>query len=86
MMDPKLKVEILEKILTLVTASLGFVAALAWNDAIQKLFSEIFGQASSLWAMFLYALLITVVVVLVTLKITRLVNTTKERVDKESKN
>jgi len=84
-MDPKLKLEVLEKTTILVTASLGLVAALAWNEAIQSLFKQIFGQASSLWAMFLYAIAITIVVVFLTLKLTQLAGRAKEKLDKDNK-
>ena len=39
------------------------VAALAWNDAIQSLFQMIFGPSSTLAAKFLYAGLVTVIIV-----------------------
>ncbi|CAN5906742.1 hypothetical protein BH23ACT11_BH23ACT11_00500 [soil metagenome] len=35
--------EVLDKILQLMTAAFGLVAALAWNEAIQGLFTAIFG-------------------------------------------
>lgn len=65
-MDKNLKLEIFEKMSDLITAGLGLVAALAWNEAIQKLFKAIFGEQSSLAAMFSYAVLITVIIVLIT--------------------
>ena len=37
--------EVLEKTLQLATAAFGLVAALAWNDAIQTLFTRLFGEA-----------------------------------------
>ncbi len=63
--------EVLEKIIQLMTAAFGLVAALAWNDAIQSLFTTIFGEAGDLAAKFAYAILITVVVVLVTIRLGR---------------
>lgn len=62
-MNKDLKLEILEKMSTLVTAGFGLVAALAWNEAIKKLFETIFGKQSGLIAMFGYAIIITVIVV-----------------------
>ena len=85
MMDPKLKAEILDKTTTLVTASLGLVAALAWNEAIQKIFKDVFGQASSIWAMLGYAIIVTVIVVLLTLKLTQLANKAKSKIDPNNK-
>ncbi len=58
-----LRLQVLNKTFELLTTALSLVAALAWNDAIQSLFSKIFGNASSIWAKFAYALLITVIIV-----------------------
>jgi len=60
-----------ERAMTLITAALSLVAALAWNDAIQSLFKTLFGNSSSLYAKFFYALVTTVVSVLL---IARLAN------------
>lgn len=56
----------------LVSGGLGLVAALAWNDAISSLFNQLFGtQRGGLWAKFLYAVLVTVIVVFVTVRLLR---------------
>lgn len=53
-------------------AGFGLVAGLAWNDAIQALFKELFPlDKNSLIAKFLYAFIITVVVVIVSLQINK---------------
>lgn len=77
-MKKDLKLEILEKMSTLVTAGFGLVAALAWNNAIKALFEAVFGTQSNIIAMFVYAAVVTVIVVLVTVKLGRLVNRAKE--------
>ncbi|MFZ5390799.1 MAG: DUF5654 family protein [Patescibacteria group bacterium] len=79
MSEKSLRLEILEKVSQLATAGFGLVAALAWNDAIQSLFKEIFGTQSALWAKFAYALLITILVVVVTYKLSNLINKLKEQ-------
>lgn len=66
-----LKRELAERVSTLATAGFGLVAALAWNDAIQALFQRLFGSASGIVAKFLYAAVITVVVVFVTRHLAR---------------
>ncbi|MEJ7843702.1 MAG: DUF5654 family protein [Rubrobacter sp.] len=64
--------EVLEKFSTLITTALGLVAALAWNTAIQTLFTEIFGQAGGkLAGQFFYAILVTVVVIFATIYVGR---------------
>jgi hypothetical protein len=64
--------EVLEKFSQLVTTALGLVAALAWNTAIQNLFDRIFGKAgAALAGQFLYATLITLVVIFATIAVSR---------------
>ena len=42
----------------MITAALGLVAALAWNTAIQNLFTRIFGEkGAALVGRFVYALI-----------------------------
>jgi len=66
----KLPRAVLEKAVTFMLAGFGFVAALAWNDAVQSLFNEFFGTArGSLIAKFGYALLITAIITIVSLRI-----------------
>lgn len=55
----------LQTMITLASASLGLVAALAWNDAIKATFKKILGEADSLPALYIYALLATIFSVIV---------------------
>jgi hypothetical protein len=80
-MDKKLRLEILEKMTTLIAAGLGLVAALAWNDAIKGLFSIIFGKSSNVAVMFLYAIIVTAIVVVATIKLSRATNKLKEELE-----
>lgn len=72
-----LRLEIFQKMSELATAAFGLVAALAWNDAIQAAFKLLFGSASELWAKFVYAILVTALVVLITLKLGNILNKIK---------
>ena len=64
--------EALKTMVTLATTAFGLVAALAWNGAITGLFNEIFGQRSNLISLFVYAVIVTVMAVLVTSKLGKL--------------
>jgi hypothetical protein len=64
--------EVLDKLVELVTAAFGLVAALAWNTAIQALFAAVFPEAGDLVAKFFYAIVVTVIVVIVTIRLGRL--------------
>jgi hypothetical protein len=55
----------LQTMITLSSASLGLVAALAWNDAIKGTFKKILGDPDSLPALYTYATLATVVAIVV---------------------
>jgi hypothetical protein len=66
-----LEQKVIDKILTLVMSALGFVAALAWNDAIQTTFQVIFGEQNKIWAKFIYAIILTTIVVLVSIQLER---------------
>lgn len=64
----------------LAVTSLGLVAALAWNAAIQKLFEVVFpNKANSLIAMFTYAAFITIIIVFITYYFTKLA----DKIEKE---
>ncbi len=73
----QLRNEAIEKITTLITSALGLVAALAWNQAILTLFSQIFGTQSDLVAMFAYAVAVTVLAVVVIIYLTRVMTRLK---------
>ena len=73
--------EVLDKVIQLMMAAFGLVAALAWNETIQELFTAIFGEAGGIYAKFFYAILVTVVVVFVTIRLGRL----SDRIKKDEK-
>ena len=65
----ELKKEVSNKLTALITAAFGLVAALALNDTIKTLFVTLFGTADNLWAMLVYALVVTLIAVFVTIKL-----------------
>lgn len=73
-----MKKEVIEKIAALVTAAFGLVAALAWNSAIQAIFTSVFGEASNITAMLSYAVIVTVIAVIVTVYIGRVSEKSKD--------
>ena len=73
-----MKGEVLDKIAALITAAFGLVAALAWNGAIRAIFEAVFGSADNIVAMLIYAVVITIIAVLVTIWIARSVKRAKE--------
>jgi amino acid permease len=55
----------LQTMISLASAAFGVVAALAWNSAITALVKQIFGTGGQIVSLFLYAILITIVAVIV---------------------
>jgi hypothetical protein len=71
-MEVTVTAEVLDRFAELITVALGLVAALAWNTAIQNLFTMIFGEAgSALIGQFVYAVIITLVVIFATIAVSR---------------
>jgi uncharacterized BrkB/YihY/UPF0761 family membrane protein len=63
---------IIQSCIALASAALGLVAALAWNDAIKALMKEIWGENEGLTALFTYAILATLIAVVVVLGLAKM--------------
>jgi uncharacterized membrane protein YuzA (DUF378 family) len=68
----KLKRKVTAQIVALLTGALGLIAALAWNEAVKALFEKIFGDANGIAAKFAYAIIVTIVVVWITMRLAKL--------------
>lgn len=75
------KGEVLDKLSTLVNSAFGFVAALAWNDAVKALFNYSFGTTEKLTVMFAYAFFVTVLAVLFSIWIGKTAARAKEFIE-----
>jgi hypothetical protein len=67
--------ELADQMVTLATSGFGLVAALAWNETIQEVVKEFIEPripGSGLLSRFIYAVLITILAVLVTYQLSRL--------------
>jgi hypothetical protein len=72
-----MKTQVVEKLAALITAAFGLVAALAWNGAIQEIFRKVYGEVSTLTAMIIYAVVVTIIAVIATIWIGRISEKTK---------
>lgn len=70
-MSKKYAQMILQSLITLASASLGLVAALAWNEAIKATIKKIFETDDNLAGLYTYAVLATMVAVVVVLVLSR---------------
>ncbi len=75
--DQKLHLEVARQMVTLSTAGFGFVAALAWNNLIQEFTNTYIKKwlpgSGQIVSLFLYAIIVTVLAVFVTLQLSKLV-------------
>lgn len=62
----------LQTMIALASAAFGVVAALAWNSAITALVKQIFGTGGQIVSLFIYAILITIVAVIVMVNLAKL--------------
>lgn len=62
---------IVQSMITLASAALGLVCALAWNEAIKTAMKSILGEDDSLAGLFTYAIIATVVAVVVLIILAR---------------
>lgn len=76
----KIGLQVKEKTTGYVLAALGFVVALAWNDAIKTFIDYLFPlDKNSIWAKFIYALIVTTIIVVATILLTK--KTEKEKIE-----
>lgn len=61
----------LQTMITLASASLGLVAALAWNEAIKTAIKTYFGTDENLAGLFTYAIIATIVAIVVVMLLGR---------------
>lgn len=80
-------VAVIDKMNTLFTSGMGLVAALAWNEAVKGLFDQVFKDQNkgSVWAKFGYAFVVTIIIVLVTYRLTKLLEKVKKHEKDEKK-
>jgi hypothetical protein len=64
--------------ISLASAAFGVVAALAWNSAITALVKEIFGTGGQIISLFIYAIIITIIAVIVMVNLGKVAERTAE--------
>jgi hypothetical protein len=69
----EMKGQVMETIATLITTAFGLIAALAWNEAIKALIIQFLGTGNGLTGLFTYAILITIIAIIATILIARVI-------------
>jgi hypothetical protein len=59
--------EIKKQTIGYIVGAFGFIAALAWNDAIKALIDRIYESGDGLVGQVLYAVIVTLIVVIITM-------------------
>lgn len=81
--DQKFHVELAKQMLTLATAAFGLVAALAWNQFIQEFVNTYvkrwFDSGGKLLSMGIYAVIVTILAVIVTWQLSKLVKRIEDK-------
>lgn len=79
----RLHVEVVKQMVTLSTSGFGLVAALAWNNLIQELINNYIKKwlpgNSGIISLLIYALVVTILAVFITLQLARLSQRLQEK-------
>lgn len=70
--------EFRERTITLILGGFGLVAALAWNEAIKSLFETFLKTSNQLIGKFIYAFIVTVIVVFVSMRLKKAIEVKEE--------
>ena len=80
--EKPLKIEVLDRISTLVAAAFAFVAAFAWNESFKLLFDRLVSDDAEIIVYFAYSIIITIIAVLVIIMIVKATSKAKSRLEK----
>ncbi len=69
----KFRISFIEKITILIISAFGLIAALAWDEAFKELFLSIFQNLNALQEKFLYASIITVLAVTISIVLSKVI-------------
>ena len=78
--------EVKKRLTTYIGAGLGLVAGLAWNDAIRSLIESLFPKSeNTILAKFIYALVLTITIVIIIVYLERIIARNREASPPEKK-
>lgn len=82
-MADSIKIEMVKTLATLMTTAFAFVAGLAWNGAIQAVINEFLQANSATTGLVIYAVIVTIIAVIVTIFLGRTLGKLGIEMDKE---
>jgi len=69
----KFRASFVEKMIILLISAFGLIAALAWDEALKELFNSLFYNLTLLQGKFLYAIVITILAVIISIVLSKLI-------------
>jgi len=66
-----IRVEVLDKLSTLIAAAFGFIAAFAWNETFKAIIHNVVGEDPTIIILIVYSVIITIVAVLLIIGVAR---------------
>jgi len=66
-MEDKVHIQIIKTVSTLITTAFALIAGLAWNEAIKAVITEFLHADNAVIGLIIYALIVTIIAVVVTL-------------------
>ena len=84
-MQTDTKLQFVTTFSALITAAFGLVAALAWNDAIQTAVKMFFTSDNEIWGKLIYAVLVTILAVVMVIMISRSAKKLSDQIKAEKK-
>jgi len=84
-MNTETKLQFVTTFSALITAAFGLVAALAWNTAIQSAVGTFFKSDNAVWGQLIYAILVTLLAVIMVIFITRTAKKLSDQIKDEEK-
>lgn len=84
-MDKETKLQFVTTFSALITAAFGLVAALAWNEAIKTAVGMVFSSDNNVWGLLVYAILVTILAVIMVILIARQVKKITDQINAEKK-
>jgi len=84
-MNTETKLQFVTTFSALITAAFGLVAALAWNETIKAAVAMFFDTDGEIWGLLIYAVLVTILAVIMVLIISRSAKKLGDQIKAENK-
>ena len=77
-------IDFFEKLSLLFIASLGIITAVSWDQVLKIIVERLFEEVSDVWMKIIYALIVTVLTVLVSILVNKILNKKKDSLNQKN--